>query len=264
MIKKSAVDIIALPAFTDNYIWVLRHAGKVAVVDPGDAAPVCEYLARTGETLCAILVTHHHADHIGGIAEILTKHPAPVYGPSGEKIPGLSHPLTGGEQVSLPALDCEFDVISLPGHTLSHLAYYDAHINEVGSVFCGDTLFAAGCGRIFEGTPAQMHASLGKLAVLPAPTFVYCTHEYTAANLRFALAVEPDNQAIQLRAQEVAATRAKGAFTVPTHIALELETNPFLRANAPAVRAAAAAKLGHVPRDALETFTAIREWKNNF
>jgi hydroxyacylglutathione hydrolase len=264
MSKKSAVEIIALPAFTDNYIWALRHAGKVAVVDPGDAAIVCEYLARTGDALCAILVTHHHADHIGGIAGILAKHPAPVYGPGAENIPGLSHPLAGGEHVDLPELDCAFEVIALPGHTHSHVAYYDARINEVGAVFCGDTLFAAGCGRIFEGTPEEMHASLTKLAVLPAPTFVYCAHEYTAANLRFALAVEPDNQAMQRRAQEVAATRAQGGYTVPTHISLELATNPFLRSDAPAVRAAAAARLGRPPKDALETFATIREWKNSF
>lgn len=264
MTKKSAVEIIVLPAFTDNYIWVLRHAGQVAVVDPGDAAPVREYLAKTGDRLCAVLVTHYHPDHVGGIAEIIAHHPAPVYGPASENIAEVSHPLHGGEHIQLPEIDCEFDIITLPGHTLGHIAYYDSGIDEAGAVFCGDTLFAAGCGRLFEGTPAQMLASLNKLAVLPAPTSVYCTHEYTAANLRFALAVEPDNQAIQQRIAEVAATRAAGGFTVPTRIDLELETNPFLRSDAPAVRAAALARLGHPPRDAVETFTAIREWKNHF
>ncbi|AJP49490.1 hydroxyacylglutathione hydrolase [Rugosibacter aromaticivorans] len=264
MIKKSAVEIIALPAFTDNYIWVLRHAGQVAVVDPGDATPVREYLAQTGERLCAVLVTHYHPDHIGGIAEIIAHHPVPVYGPASENIAEVSHSLRGGEHIQLPEIDCEFDVITLPGHTLGHIAYYGSDIGEAGAVFCGDTLFAAGCGRLFEGTPAQMYDSLNKLAVLPAPTFVYCTHEYTQANLRFALAVEPDNPAIQQRCKDVAAIRAAGRFTVPTRIDLELETNPFLRSDAPAVRAAAAARLGYSPRDAVETFTAIREWKNHF
>lgn len=264
MIKKSAVEIIALPAFTDNYIWVLRHAGQVAVVDPGDAAPVREYLAKTGDRLCAVLVTHYHPDHIGGIAEIIAHHPAPVYGPASENIAEVSHPLHGDEHIQLPDIDCEFDIITLPGHTLGHIAYYDSGIGEAGAIFCGDTLFAAGCGRLFEGTPAQMLASLSKLAVLPAPTFVYCTHEYTQANLRFALAVEPDNPAIQHRSKEVAATRAAGGYTVPTRIDLELDTNPFLRSDAPAVRAAAAMRLGHPPRDAVETFTAIRAWKDHF
>jgi len=264
MIKKSAVELFALPAFTDNYIWVLRHAGQVAVVDPGDAAPVLDYLAKSGDRLCAVLVTHYHADHIGGIGEIIAHHPAPVYGPASENIATVTHPLHGGEHISLPAIETEFDVIPVPGHTLGHIAYYGPGIGDTGAVLCGDTLFAAGCGRIFEGTPAQMHASLSKLAVLPAPTFVYCTHEYTAANLRFALAVEPDNPAIQQRSKDVAIARAAGKFTVPTQIGLELETNPFLRSDAPAVRAAATARLGHPPVNALETFTAIREWKNHF
>lgn len=264
MNKKSVVEVIALPAFTDNYIWVLRHKGQVAVVDPGDARPVRDYLAKTGDNLCAVLITHHHPDHIGGIAEIIAHHPAPVYGPAIENIAGVSHPLQGGELIHLPEFGCKFTVITLPGHTLGHIAYYDPDLGEAGAVFCGDTLFAAGCGRIFEGTPAQMLASLTKLAVLPAPTFVYCTHEYTAANLRFALAVEPDNQAIQKRIKEVAIIRAAGGYTVPTQICQELETNPFLRSNMPAVQAAAAVRLGHLPHDALETFTAIREWKNHF
>ncbi len=264
MTKKSAVELFALPAFADNYIWVLRHAGNVAIVDPGDAAPVLNYLAQSGERLCAVLVTHYHPDHIGGIAEIIAHHPAPVYGPASENIAQVTRPLSGGEQISLPALDIEFDVITVPGHTLGHIAYYGPRIGDAGAVLCGDTLFAAGCGRLFEGTPAQMHASLGKLAALPAPTFVYCTHEYTQANLRFALAVEPDNPVIQQRSKDVAAARAAGRFTVPTRIDLELETNPFLRSDAPAVRAAAARRLGHMPANAVETFAAIREWKNHF
>ena len=264
MNKKSAVEVVALPAFTDNYIWLLRHAGQAAVVDPGDAAPVLDYLAKSGDRLCAVLATHHHADHVGGIAGIIADHPAPVYGPANENIAAISHPLRDGDRLDLPALDVAFEIIAVPGHTLDHIAYYSPTLGEAGAVFCGDTLFAAGCGRIFEGTPAQMHASLHKLAVLPAPTFMYCAHEYTASNLRFALAVEPDNPAIRQRGEAVAAARAKGRATVPSQIALELETNPFLRADVPAVRAAAATQLGHPPADALEAFTAIREWKNRF
>ena len=257
-------EILALPAFDDNYIWLLRAGGHVAVVDPGDAVPVLGHLAKTGDRLCAILTTHHHGDHIGGLAEILRRFPVPVFGPALENIPGVSHPLAGGERIELPEIGLELEVISVPGHTRGHIAYYGPSLDEHGAVFCGDTLFGAGCGRLFEGTPAQMQESLAKLAVLPAPTLVYCAHEYTQSNLRFALAVEPGSIAVQRRCENVAEDRAAGRATIPTNIHRELETNPFLRWDAPAVRAAAASRLGHVPRDAVETFTAIREWKNRF
>jgi hydroxyacylglutathione hydrolase len=257
-------EILALHAFDDNYIWLLRAGGFVAVVDPGDAAPVLAHLDRSGDRLCAILATHHHGDHVGGLAELLDRFPVPVFGPGMENIPGVSHPLSGGERIELPEIGLGLDIIAVPGHTRGHLAYYGPSIDDVGAVFCGDTLFGAGCGRLFEGTPAQMHESLGKLAVLPAPTLVYCAHEYTQSNLRFALAVEPGSVAVQRRSENVAADRAKGRPTIPTRIGIELETNPFLRWDAPAVRAAAASRLGHHPVDAVETFAAIREWKNRF
>ncbi len=257
-------EILGLHAFDDNYIWLLRGRGCVAVVDPGDAAPVLDYLEKSGDRLCAILATHHHGDHVGGLAEILARFPVPVFGPELENIPGVSHPLTGGERIELPELALHLDIIAVPGHTRGHIAYYGPSIDADGAVFCGDTLFGAGCGRLFEGTPAQMHESLAKLAVLPAPTLVYCAHEYTQSNLRFALAVEPGSIAVQRRSEHVLQDRAAGRPTIPTSIRVELETNPFLRWDAPAVRAAAASRLGRVPLDAVETFTAIREWKNRF
>ncbi|TRZ65432.1 MAG: hydroxyacylglutathione hydrolase [Rhodocyclaceae bacterium] len=257
-------EILGLRAFDDNYIWLLRAAGCVAVVDPGDAGPVLAHLEKSGDRLCAILATHHHGDHVGGLAELLARFPVPVFGPELENIPGVTHPLAGGERIELPEISLHLDVIAVPGHTRGHIAYYGPSLNGHGAVFCGDTLFGAGCGRLFEGTPAQMQDSLAKLAVLPAPTLVYCAHEYTQSNLRFALAVEPDSIAVQRRSENVAKDRAAGRPTIPTSIRRELETNPFLRWDAPAVRAAAASRLGRMPVDAVETFTIVREWKNRF
>ena len=257
-------EILALPAFDDNYIWVLRANGFCAVVDPGDATPVIAHLAGSGDRLCAILATHHHGDHVGGVADLLARGRVPVFGPAAENIAGVSHPLSGGEDIELPEIGVALEVLAVPGHTRGHLAYYGASLCGTGAVFCGDTLFGAGCGRLFEGTAAQMQASLARLAVLPAPTFVYCAHEYTQSNLRFATAVEPGNIAVQRRCEEVAAARAARRATVPTRIGIELDTNPFLRWDTPAVREAAAGRLGREPRDAVETFAAIREWKNRF
>lgn len=260
------IEIIALPAFTDNYIWLLRNRGSVAVVDPGDATPVLTHLEASGERLAAILLTHHHADHIGGVSALLARHPAPVFSPAINHIPGTTHPLRGGERITLPALGpgLELEVLAVPGHTLGHLAYYGPTLTDAGAVFCGDTLFTGGCGRLFEGTPAQMQASLAKLAALPAPTFVYCAHEYTSANLRFARTVEPDNTAILARSEAVAVKRRANLPTVPSRLADELATNPFLRWDAPAVQAAAALRLGYMPADAVAVFAAIRAWRDQF
>jgi hydroxyacylglutathione hydrolase len=226
------------------------------VVDPGDARPVIDVLERENLSLVAILITHHHADHQGGVAALLERSLCPVFGPAAESITGLTQPLRGGETIRLNALDTEFRVLPVPGHTLGHLAYYGA-----GCVFCGDTLFGAGCGRLFEGSPAQMLDSLERLAALPDDTAVYCAHEYTEANLRFALAVEAGNRTLRARVDEVAVTRAKGLPTVPSTIALEKATNPFLRCSEPAVIASAKNREAGIS-GSLQVFTALREWKN--
>jgi hydroxyacylglutathione hydrolase len=248
-------------AFEDNYIWALRGngpSGHIAVVDPGEAEPVERYLAHSGERLAAILVTHRHGDHIGGIAELVARHPVPVYGPALEAAEVVTHPLRDGDHVTLPALGIDFEVFHLPGHTLGHIAYY-----RPGMLFCGDVLFGAGCGRVFEGTMAQMQASLARIAALPAGTQIYCAHEYTQSCLRFARTVEPDNHYVAARVEQVDRLRAALVPTVPFTLAEELDTNPFLRWDAAGVRAAVAARLGHEPVDAVETFTAVRQWKDN-
>ena len=261
-------QIIPLRAFRDNYIWLLRLGPYAAVIDPGEAAPVLAYLAAEKLQLLAILATHHHDDHVGGIAEILAQLQKetliPVYGPQAENIAGVTQALVDGDRVDLPALQSSFEVMEVPGHTRGHIAYYGRQLCGSGAVFCGDTLFACGCGRIFEGTPAQMWQSLCRLAALPAATRVYCAHEYTEANIQFALAVEPDNADLGRRATEVAELRAKDLPTVPSTLADELATNPFLRAAAPQVRHAAANFSGTGPIDDDAVFTAIRAWKNKF
>lgn len=251
-------EIIRIPAFKDNYIWLLRKGATALVVDPGEARPVLEVLSRERLTLAAILITHHHADHQGGVAELLARYPAEVYGPAAESITALTRPLHGGECISPGLPSVEFQVILVPGHTSGHLAYYaDA------CLFCGDTLFGGGCGRVFEGTMAQMFASLVQLAALPDPTRVYCAHEYTESNLRFALAVEPGNALLLQRAGEVAAARAKGIATVPSTLAIERATNPFLRCDVPEVVAAARRRLAGAD-DAAAVFAVLRDWKNGF
>ena len=251
-------EIIRIPAFKDNYIWLLRKGASAVVVDPGDAQPVLDALAREGLTLSAVLVTHHHQDHQGGVADLLTRFPAAVYGPATESITAVTHPLHGGETIPLAELDTEFKVFATPGHTLGHLAYFGSEC-----LFCGDTMFAGGCGRVFEGTPAQMYDSLLRLAALPPQTSVFCAHEYTETNLRFASAVEPGNRRLRDRVDEVAVARAKGLATVPSSLQLERETNPFLRCSVPEVVASARTQ-GARSNEAVDVFSALRTWKNNF
>ncbi|MDR0577448.1 MAG: hydroxyacylglutathione hydrolase [Candidatus Accumulibacter sp.] len=252
-------NVIRIPALKDNYIWLLRKGAAAAVVDPGDAAPVLDVLAREGLTLSAILITHHHQDHQGGVGGLLEHTPSvEVFGPERESITGVTAPLRGGERIRLASLGLDARVIAVPGHTLGHLAY------SVGQrLFCGDTLFGGGCGRLFEGTPAAMAESLAKLAAFPDDTLIHCAHEYTEANLRFALAVEPGNRALRRRADEVAVTRAKAMPTVPSTLALEKATNPFLRCEEPEVVAAARAH-GAGADDPVAVFAAIRAWKDSF
>ncbi len=251
-------DIIRISAFKDNYIWLLRKGGKAIVVDPGDARPVLETLEHENLTLEAILITHHHHDHQDGITGLLENYPALVFGPSNEPITALTRPLTGGETIQIAGFETEFRVLSVPGHTAGHLAYYGGEC-----LFCGDTLFGAGCGRVFEGTMNQMHHSLMCLASLPEQTQVYCAHEYTENNLRFALAVEPGNRLLQQRVNEVAVARAKGWGTVPFSLAIEKATNPFLRCDKPEV-VSAAQKKEMAANKPEEVFSVLRQWKNNF
>ncbi|HRF71559.1 MAG TPA: hydroxyacylglutathione hydrolase [Accumulibacter sp.] len=251
-------DVIRIPAFKDNYIWLLRQGASAAVVDPGDARPVLEVLDREGLSLTTILVTHHHADHQGGVGSLLARYPAEVFGPAAESIAGVTRPLAGGETIQCAFSDVRLQVIAVPGHTLGHIAYYGA-----GYLFCGDTLFAGGCGRLFEGSAAQMADSLARLAALPNDTAVYCAHEYTEANLRFAMAVEPGNRRLQSRVNEVAVARAKGWATVPSTIAIEKASNPFLRCSEPEVAASARRRVVDAD-DEVAVFAALRDWKNGF
>jgi hydroxyacylglutathione hydrolase len=252
-------DVTQIPAFKDNYIWLLRKGASAVVIDPGDAPPVLEVLHREKLSLSSILITHHHQDHQGGVAELLAHSPSTeVFGPAGESITGMTRPLRGGEGVYLDSLGLKLQVMAVPGHTLGHLAYYGE-----GCLFCGDCLFTGGCGRVFEGTALSMYESLARLAALPDDTLIYCAHEYTEANLRFALAVEPGNRALRHRADEVAVLRAKDLSTVPSTLALEKATNPFLRCKEPEVIAAARAR-GIAENDLVAVFAAIREWKNSF
>jgi hydroxyacylglutathione hydrolase len=256
-------EIIPIPAFADNYIWFLRDGDVGAIVDPGDAAPVIAFLERTGISPCAILATHHHGDHVGGIPALLARGQVPVFGPARERIPGRTQALAGGDRIVVPGIDATFDVIDVPGHTAGHIALF-GEFGGTPVLFCGDTLFTGGCGRLFEGTPEQMWTSLSALAALPPETRVYCGHEYTLANLRFALIVEPASAELEARHRREQAKRDRGEPTVPSTIALERATNPFLRANLPAVRAAAAAHAGHALADDVASFAALREWKNTF
>jgi len=253
------LEIVPLSAFKDNYIWTLRTGKYAAVVDPGDARPVQDYLAREGLTLAAILATHHHPDHVGGIAELVEMAKVPVFGPRGEPIPALTHPLGENDMVKIPELAAEFSVLDIPGHTRAHIAYYG-----LGSLFCGDTLFACGCGRVFEGTAEQMLASLSKLAALPDETRVYCGHEYTLANIKFARAVEPGNRVLAAREERAAKLRAAGRPTLPSTLGEERATNPFLRCAEPVVVESANKYLGARAADPVRVFAAIREWKNRF
>ena len=255
--------IEALPAFTDNYLWLLQDSAsqRCAVVDPGDAAPVLAWLdAHAGWQLSDILITHHHADHVGGVLQLQAQTGAQVWGPARETIPGRDVALKDGDTVQVLGLDLQ--VIDVPGHTLGHIAYFQAATEP--RLFCGDTLFAGGCGRIFEGTPAQMHDSLQRLAALPDNTLVYCTHEYTLSNLRFAQAVEPHNPVIAERLAQVTALRAAGHISLPSTLALEKLTNPFLRTGEILVTQKVDERNGPQNRAPSEVFAALRAWKDTF
>lgn len=259
------IKLHPIPAFTDNYIWLFRRADshRACVVDPGDAAPVMEYLERHQLELGGILITHHHADHTGGIQALRGRYNCPVYGPA-QRIEGITVAVSAAQTLQ-PEPGVDLQVIAVPGHTLDHVSYFMAGTAATAPVlFCGDTLFAGGCGRLFEGQPAQMLDSLQRLAALPGSTRVCCAHEYTLGNLRFALVLEPDNRDLQARYARVTALREQGIPSLPGTLAEELATNPFLRCDQRGIQAAASRHGGIPCTTAHDTFSTIRTWKNHF
>lgn len=252
------LQIIPIPAFKDNYLWLIHNHHKAIIVDPGDAIPVIETLKKLNLDLQTILITHHHQDHIGGVDLLLATYPdVQVFAPQLEQYTFAHQPVSEPNNIYLGDWINTAKVIDVPGHTLGHVAYYIENHHQQW-LFCGDTLFAAGCGRLFEGTPAQMMSSLEKLTTLPASTQVYCTHEYTLHNLNFALTLEPNNQALIKRHQDVVNLIDSGKITLPSTIALELATNPFLRSNSAEIQSSLLLEKA----TALETFSKTRSLRN--
>jgi hydroxyacylglutathione hydrolase len=252
-------NIEAIPAFSDNYIWILIKDNSAAVVDPGDASAVESFLSKNNLNLEAILITHHHFDHTGGIIDLASKRDIKVYGPKGGHINGIEYELSENSIITI--LETEFHIFETPGHTLDHIAYYS---KEIDSLFCGDTLFSGGCGRLFEGTPLQMFDSLNKFSDLPEKTKVYCTHEYTLSNLTFALEVEPDNVDLKKYFEEVNSLRNSNMMSLPSSISLENKINPFLRTSVNQVKENAEIYANKKNLQPVEVLAAIRDWKDNF
>lgn len=255
------LNIIPIPAFQDNYIWTLHDGQHAVVVDPGDAAQVRTCLDTHKLKLAAILCTHHHGDHVGGVCELAQLYNVPVYGPRNENVPGTSQPVGEGNVVTIAELDIKLEVLDIPGHTRGHVAYLG-----MGAIFCGDTLFGCACGKLCEGTAEQLHHSLQRLANLPGDTRVYCGHEYTEDNILFALACEPGNAQLKQRQADARALRAAGQPTMPSTIALEKATNPFLRCTETEIirNVVQQSGLEFSPSGEAAVFTALREWKNAF
>ncbi|WP_286238693.1 hydroxyacylglutathione hydrolase [Neptuniibacter halophilus] len=255
-------NVTPVRAFSDNYIWVIStpDSTQVAVVDPGDAAPVQTYLDAQGLSLCAILITHHHNDHTGGVAALTEGQSIPVYGPASSPFKGINRPLKGGDRISL--LGTELEIAEVPGHTLDHISYFSR--TGQPQLFCGDTLFLAGCGRLFEGTAEQMLNAMNYFAGLPDDTEVYCTHEYSLANLAFAEAVEPGNHDIEAAIEQCTQLRHQDKPTLPSNLAQEKRINPFMRTDRQSVINAANRFSSDALHTQTEVFAAIREWKNQF
>jgi hydroxyacylglutathione hydrolase len=261
-IHATPINVRPVRAFSDNYIWLIESPqaqGRLVAVDPGEAVPVIAELQRSGLSLAAILLTHHHPDHIGGVPELLRHAAVPVIGPDDTRIAHRTRTVKDGERCEMPDLGLSFEILQVPGHTLSHIAFW-GH----GALFCGDTLFSAGCGRMFEGTPTQMNASLNKLRDLPPDTRVYCGHEYTAANLRFALTVDPANDAAIEYQSSVDRVRAEGRPSLPSTLGLECRVNPFLRCDDPIVARAAGKHAGRLLQEPADVFGVLRAWKDQF
>ncbi|MFK5984779.1 MAG: hydroxyacylglutathione hydrolase [Pseudomonadota bacterium] len=257
-----ALNVSRIPAFEDNYIWLIHSNNQanekhIIIVDPGDETPVFEAIKEHHLIPQAIFITHHHADHCGGVKGLLEFYDIPVYGPTNEEINLLSMHCKQGDIITFDEMDLSFSVMDVPGHTKGHIAYFGQQ-----SLFIGDTLFAGGCGRVFEGTFKQMQQSLDSLLGLDDQILVYCAHEYTQDNLKFAVIAEPENQALLQRIKETDILRSKNQPTVPSLLKLEKETNPFLRFNQPSIISAAEKYCGHLLTNPIDTFTIIRQWKD--
>lgn len=264
-------EMLAIPAFEDNYVWLYmnKETERGIAVDPGDGMAALAVAVCYNVQISNIFLTHHHPDHTAGVRELVhwlcckddtMKHLVPVYGPKREWIPTVTHKLSDGDKVSVPGFP-SFTILSIPGHTKGHLGYYSA---DAGILFCGDTLFTGGCGRLFEGTPERLFHSLQKIDALPPETLIYCGHEYTEKNLAFALTVEPNNPDLQKRYKEVCALREKKQPTVPSTLRIEQQTNPFLRTHSPEIAACVSEKLGRSDLSEVEIFAALRSWKDSF
>ena len=254
------LEIFAIPAFTDNYIWALRKEKQLVVVDPGDPNAVKDVLLKDNLDLIAILITHWHPDHTGGLLELSKEKTIPVYGPKGGHIEGITNELGENDQITI--LGNTFKVFETPGHTLDHISYFSDQENPI--LFCGDTLFSGGCGRLFEGTPTQMYNSLSKFSSLPEETKVFCTHEYTLSNLNFAVEVEPTNKELLKYYEEVSNKRNNDEITLPSNIKLEKNINPFLRSSESSIKKSAEKYSSKSNLDNIETLSVIRSWKDNF